>query len=354
MMKLKTLPPILLLITLGACSTAPRRPAEVYTIRGAAVAQLELVNREIDRGNYEQALEYIGEARRLAVNTDDPLLRVRSALSMGNILFFLGMTADAQEAWQGALYEATIADNDELTAICRIYIARGRLLQIIWTRENAAAQTGAGAAPGAAASDPTAGPVGDPAAEAPLPGAATGIAPGAVGIDEVIGSPTGNSSRGMEAAMEFGDIRARITEELRHVRKDQLATALGYTVIGLAEKELRRFKEAETAFRRSLTIHTAENYLEQAAEDWYLIASVRSVSGNYAGALAALDEALILDRRAENSYGLGKDWMAMGEVYTRMGRGTEADAAYIRASQIFNSIGFTEDAREAGRRRADS
>jgi tetratricopeptide (TPR) repeat protein len=84
--------------------------------------------------------------------------------------------------------------------------------------------------------------------------------------------------------------------------------------------------------------------LEQSAYDWYLIASVFSVSGRYDDALAALKKALEFDRRAENGYGLGKDWLTIGDVYAKAGQQGQASAAYQRAAEIFRSGGFTADA----------
>jgi tetratricopeptide (TPR) repeat protein len=112
-------------------------------------------------------------------------------------------------------------------------------------------------------------------------------------------------------------------------------------VIGLAEKENRRFTEAEDAVKRALAIHEKDNYLEYAAYDWYLIASIRSVAGRYGEAAAALEEALALDRRAENSWGLAMDWRALGEVYRKQGRTAEAEAAGARSGEILQAAGIT-------------
>ncbi|MDR0452389.1 MAG: hypothetical protein LBH15_05050, partial [Treponema sp.] len=92
---------------------------------------------------------------------------------------------------------------------------------------------------------------------------------------------------GAASAADVGD-RAR--EALARIKASPLDQALAWTVIGLAEKELRRFAEAEAALKRALALHS--RYPEQAAYDWYLIASARSVAGDYGAALEALEEAL--------------------------------------------------------------
>jgi tetratricopeptide (TPR) repeat protein len=112
----------------AACSSIPKRPAEVSTQRNLVEIQLELVNKETDRGNYEQALNLLAETYRLVVSIDDPALLIRVELSRGNILSYLNRNGEAQTAWAAALSEADRAGEAELAAIGRIYIARSRLL----------------------------------------------------------------------------------------------------------------------------------------------------------------------------------------------------------------------------------
>ncbi|MDR0588971.1 MAG: tetratricopeptide repeat protein [Spirochaetaceae bacterium] len=268
---------------LGACSSAPERPAELFTVRNETETQLNLANREADRGNYEGALTLLEEARRLAASTDRPPLLIRVWLSQGNVLFSLGRVEEARDLWNAALAEAERAGEEELAAASRIYMARSVL---------------------------------------------------------ILGEDT--------AAPE--KVIAAVTEDLARLKADRLNSALGLTVIGLAQKELRRWTEAENALTQALNIHEKDRYLELAAYDWYLIASVRSVSGRYDPALEALFQALALDRRAENSYGLGMDWLALGDVYKKAGRNDESLAAYRRSGEIFRAIGLEKEAAEAERR----
>ncbi|MDR2069324.1 MAG: tetratricopeptide repeat protein [Spirochaetaceae bacterium] len=268
---------------LGACSSAPERPAELFTLQNETETQLNLANREADRGNYEGALTLLEEARRLAASTDRPPLLIRVWLSQGNVLFSLGRVEAARALWDAALAESERAGEEELAAASRIYMARSSLI-----------------------------------------------------LDGGAGTPE--------------KVIAAVREDLARLKSDKLNSALGWTVIGIAEKELRHWAEAESALAKALDIHEKDRYLELAAYDWYLIASVRSVSGRYDSALEALSRALALDRRAENSYGLGMDWLALGEVYQKAARGDEALAAYRRSAEIFRAIGLEKEAAEAERR----
>jgi tetratricopeptide (TPR) repeat protein len=261
-------------LLISSCSSAPRKPAEVRAQRNGAEKELELANQEAERGNFEGALSLLELARQLAIRADDPGLRVRVALSRGNIFFYQGRREEAAREWAEAAAEAAASGDAELAALEQIYRARGRLLSSPAEEREAAA----------------------------------------VSVkDEVLRALAGT--------------------------RDESSTALGWTVIGLAEKEGRRFDEAEAAVRKALGIHQKGNYLEQAAYDWYLIASIRSVAGRLAEAEEALGEAIALDRRAENSWGLAMDWRALAEVYRKAGKSAQAESAALRSAEILEALG---------------
>jgi len=249
-----------LTFTLAACSTAPKNTGETSDLRRRAESQLELGNKRANHGNLDDALVFLNEAWRLAVATDDPGLRVRSGLSRGNVLFSLGQGDEAAAGWRDALAEATQMGSQELAAVCRIHISRGRLL-----------------------------------------------------------SPDGRA--------QAQSIRDEVSRDMAQIRSEQQYAAFAWTVIGIAERELGRYAQAEAALRRSLDIHQRDRNLELAAYDWFLIASFRSLSGDYGGARQALEAAIDLDRLVENSWGLANDWRAMGDVQTKAGN---RDSARLR------------------------
>lgn len=119
---------LLSFLLLCACSSAPQNPGEVYDLRNRSESQLDLGNKEADRGNYETALLIVDEARRIAVSVDDQGLRIRTGLSRGNMLFALGRGEEAAVAWENALEEAERLGHPELVAVSRVHKARGRLL----------------------------------------------------------------------------------------------------------------------------------------------------------------------------------------------------------------------------------
>ena len=147
-------------------------------------------------------------------------------------------------------------------------------------------------------------------------------------------------------ASEAQAVRETVNRELAGIKSDRLYVAFAWAVIGLAERDLGRYREAEAAVKRSLDIHEKERYFEQAAYDWFMIASIRSLSGNYNSALEALDSAIDLDRRMENSWGLAADWRAAGDVRKKAGKSAEAREAYLRAAEIFRALGSDQAAAE--------
>jgi tetratricopeptide (TPR) repeat protein len=142
-------------------------------------------------------------------------------------------------------------------------------------------------------------------------------------------------------------VRDEVSRDMSQVKSDRFYTALAWTVIALAEKELGNYAPAEAASRRSLEIHEKDRFFELAAYDWFIIASCRSLAGNYRGAKQALESAIALDRRVENSWGLASDWRAMGDIEKKAGNSDAARSAYTRSAAIFRALGNESAAEDA-------
>ncbi|MDR1286851.1 MAG: hypothetical protein LBK08_04505 [Treponema sp.] len=321
------------------CSSAPERPLEINNTRSMAESQLDLANRNIDLGNYGDALELLDEARRLAVSSDSPSLRIRTNLSMGNVLFYQGRAREAFRIWLAALAEAEQEGGAELAAVCRIHIDRGRLFR-------AAAAGTAALLP----EDRPRGPGGERGADAAAGASEEGASgAGAAEAEASLAAETGRRNRGRRPSRGNVSVAQSVRDDVigeMSVIKDRQYTALGWTVAALAERELGNYAEAEAAVRRALSIHEKDRYLEQAAYDWYLIASIRSTGGMYPAAEEAIAQAITFDRRAENSQGLAADWRALGDIRKKTGDTAGAAAAYRRSAEIFKSLGM--DAQAAG------
>lgn len=272
---------LLFIILLSSCSSAPRNPGDIDIIRAQAEHWLETGNKEATRGNFENALLILTEAKRQAVLVDDISLIVRVCLSKGNVLLSMGRTDEAFSQWERAVFEAELLGDRELLAVSKIFLIRGNLT--------------------------------------------SGREPPQTVLSEVI-------------------------RESANLRSNRIFIAFAWQTRGLALRQLGSFREAEDAFMRSLDIHQRERNLENAAFDWFSIASIRSLAGNTGGAIEALQNSIAFDRRIENSWGLASSYRAMGDVLRRAGRENEAVTAYLRARAIFTAMGNQYEAAQIDRR----
>lgn len=281
-------------LPLASCSSAPKRPPEVFTNRNAATGQIDLANKAVAKGDFATAYLFLDEAWRLAVSADDPDTRTRVHLARGNARYNEGKAADAEALWTTALAEAEAAKIPMLVSTARIYLARASLAE---------------------------------------------------GRTDVQFSPAERQERARKA-------RDVAQAEMKGVKDNILFTAFAWKVIGFAEKELGNADAAEKAILEAAELHEKNKYLEDAAYDWYLIASVRSKANRLPAAREALETALSFDRRAENSNGLGMDWVAIGTIAEKAGDKKAAAEAYSRAAQIFRSAFLESEALDAEKRLA--
>jgi len=264
------------LAVFSGCSSAPKKATEIFTDRNTAIKQLALADYTANRGRYEDALVILDGARKLALSTDDPSLRLRTSMSRGNYLFALGRNQEAFAEWKSAADEGDASGEPVLAALARIYSIRAQIVLL---------DTEAGAS-------------------------------------------------------NADELKEQLSRETAAVKSDDNATAVWNITLGLAEKQMGRWAEAENAVKKALSYHEKELFLEDTAYDWFLIASIRSMAGNYDKSLEALNMAIRFDRRAENGFGLASSWQAMGDVLLKAGRGGESTAAWRRAAEIYRAIGL--------------
>ena len=265
-----------LFVIFSGCSSAPKKATEIFTDRNTAIKQLDLANYTANRGRYEDALINLDGARKLAVSADDPPLRIKTTISRGNFLFALGRNTEAFAEWKSAADEGDASGEPVLAAMARIYSIRAQIVLLDTEPGTANAQ----------------------------------------------------------------DLLDQLSREMSAVKSDANATAIGNVTMGLAEKQMGRWADAESAVKKALSYHEGGLFLEEAAYDWFLIASIRSMAGNYDASLDALNMAIRFDRRAENGFGLASSWQAMGDVLSKAGRSVESIVAWQRAAEIYRAIGL--------------
>ncbi|MDR2865044.1 MAG: tetratricopeptide repeat protein [Spirochaetaceae bacterium] len=142
-------------------------------------------------------------------------------------------------------------------------------------------------------------------------------------------------------------VKHNTKENMAFLTEDTLNAANGWIVAALAEKELKNYGDAEAALKNAFSIHSKGNYLELAAYDCYLLASLYSKQGSYEAAIASLHDAIGFDRRAENSHGLGMDYLALGDIYKKTGNKNSSIEMYTRAAGIFKAARLEKELQQA-------
>jgi len=153
----------------------------------------------------------------------------------------------------------------------------------------------------------------------------------------------GNLMSGRLGAQE---VLNEINKESANIKNDAFFIAYTWQVKGLALRALQRYKEAEDAMRQSLAIHERQKSLENCSFDWYTIASIRSLNERYDDSITALEKAIEIDRRIENSWGLAASYRAMGDVYRKDRKEDKALEAYNRAKNIYTALKNDDEVKE--------
>jgi len=112
-----------------------------------------------------------------------------------------------------------------------------------------------------------------------------------------------------------------------------------YHDIGSAWKSAGDMGKALDWLSRSLQNNLTNKLWEAAAADYYMIASVHSKQGDFAGASSNAEQALALDKKVESAPGIAKDLYALGIISSKKGNTVEAYDYYQRAYNAFATLG---------------
>jgi len=126
---------------------------------------------------------------------------------------------------------------------------------------------------------------------------------------------------------------------LSHPEKDADAAVILHN-IGVAEKRLGNYAEAETYLLKSRALNKKNNRWKEMALDSYTLASLYSKMNHCPEAMDAINKALELDKLIENSYGIAGDLYARGILQQKAGSPKEAYYSFKRAALIFESLGL--------------
>jgi tetratricopeptide (TPR) repeat protein len=117
--------------------------------------------------------------------------------------------------------------------------------------------------------------------------------------------------------------------------------------LGTAWKNLGDSEKALQFFAESLKINLAGSLLQEAASDYYMIASVHSRDGRYEEALKSAQAALALDKQIESSTAIAKDLYALGLIAVKQGDQAAAYDYFQRSYLVYTTLGFLAERRKA-------
>jgi tetratricopeptide (TPR) repeat protein len=132
---------------------------------------------------------------------------------------------------------------------------------------------------------------------------------------------------------------------LKDVPPGQLG--LLYHNLGSAYKATGDLSRALAWLQKALALDLDQKLFEEAAADYYMIASVYSKQGDYAAAAKNAALALEYDKRTENSLGVIKDLLALGLIAQKAGDHEAAYGYFERSRLAAQALGSTPDVRRA-------
>jgi tetratricopeptide (TPR) repeat protein len=116
---------------------------------------------------------------------------------------------------------------------------------------------------------------------------------------------------------------------------------------GTAHKNLGDGARAREDLSRSLALNLAAKRVEEAAADYYALASLDTREGLFESAKQNALQALNLDKQVENSLGIAKDLYALGVVSSRLGDTASAYDYFRRSYQVSTTLSLRADMQRA-------
>jgi tetratricopeptide (TPR) repeat protein len=120
-----------------------------------------------------------------------------------------------------------------------------------------------------------------------------------------------------------------------------------YHNLGCAYKATGDLVKAMEWLKKALTVNLDEKLYEEAAADYYMIASVHSKQGDYPAAAKNAELALEYDKRIENALGVVKDLTALGLIAMKAGDPATAYGYFQRSHLAATALASTADIRSA-------
>jgi tetratricopeptide (TPR) repeat protein len=129
--------------------------------------------------------------------------------------------------------------------------------------------------------------------------------------------------------------------------RTSVQTGILYHNLGTAQKFLGNPEKALDYYGQSLKINLENKHTEEAASDYYMIASVHSKQGALEEAAKNAELALTLDKQIESSPGIAKDLYALGLIANKRKDAAAAYDYFQRSYLVFTTLGMRSDMKKA-------
>ena len=281
---------LILSLLLTSCSSAPKRNMQVSTVYSSAAEMIESANAEILSGDYEKAAFFLTAAENQSMSIDNYDLLSAVALARCSLCLSYNPPKYEQAENQINLAQAYI-DKCSNPAKQKSIVALNRVrVQVAKASEDS----------------------------------------GSINTAYLISS---------------------LDENKKGVKGDSYYEAQFIQVSGDVYKLAKNYTEADKAYTTAANTFIKERYLSEIGICWYKAAQARSLAGNKAGALEAMEQAIFYDRAAENSMALGTDYYAVGLIHLKgnptANDKTQALNAFNHSADIFTSIKETDLAKRS-------
>ena len=293
---------------LGACSSAPKAPEGIYSLRNEAASLADLGAKALRQGIRKEALRFYEECYRMATSVDDAALRIAALDGLSKLLPEDAASGE-QEAESVAQAALSKADPRWGRAPTSAYECRGLAAEI--------------------------------AADSGLPVLAA--------LADLIQAEA-SLRKGGEAVFRQAETSALSAVAVYAKKPAEKTRAL--RILAEARKGLNDMVGGLSALEAAAALDLKQKRFADYAADRYLAASIHSKAGNFTEARSALLQALEADRRVEHSAGMGADYRALGLVAEKEGNKEEAARFYEFSREIFAAANIPLEASDAEARRS--
>jgi tetratricopeptide (TPR) repeat protein len=150
------------------------------------------------------------------------------------------------------------------------------------------------------------------------------------------------SHRGELAARRenYNQALTLLQKALEHTEKGTIegVKAVIYSNLGTVYRKLGKMDEALTYFNQARDLSAKEKNFGELATVCYKIAALYSEKGEYGKALEFVGYALENDKKVESSFGIAKDYLAMGTISMKSGNEGQAYLYFRRALLVYRSM----------------